>query len=311
MAKDNGVLIAAIVAGAFLLTRKDESGQPVFNLGGLTGGEAPSFGLDGSGIFENLGAGLGGMLNNLGLGLGTMIAGFQMPQIDIPQIPNLFPTPTPNGGAGQTPHVEPTSPNQSGGNGGFWQTPTVAPTGNVFTDLGNTISQTAMSVAKAGLVGGATYLGAKALAPVVSTAGQGAATIIRAGVPAAKSVVSSGGRVVTSLAGNAARALTSPVSKVVTGSVGGAVGTGLAVIGAGAAGYAAGSWFNTTPAGQALIEKSGEAGAAFARTSIGQKVFGVAQVNTSKTSVQLIQEAQAQGLTGQAAIAYARQRLGK
>lgn len=282
MGKNDGVIIIGGIAALFLLSAKDENGQPLISFGDLlSGGDLPSIGMPELG---GLGGetGLGGFLDNLGAGLANMFGGIgagigQIPTFKLPDMSGGTSGTTPN----QAPHQEPSQ------GGGFWNTPIVQPTGNVFTDAGNSISQTAMSLAKAGVVGLGIYAGAKVAMPVLSAVAPPlgkalAMPVSQVGANIARTA-SSGTRVIASSAGNVAKVLTSPVGKLAASPLG-KVGVVGAAISAGAAGFAVGSWFNTTPAGQALIEKSGEAGAAFAKTGIGSAVFGTpAQLNTVKT----------------------------
>ncbi len=275
MGKNDGLIIAGVIGAVLLFSAEDSEGQPLISFGDLLSGgdlpsnDFPSIGGDG---FNSFLSGIGSFFGSIGDGFG------QFPSIDVPSLTGGTPNITlPEFDAGR-------KVNPSGGD--FWNTPIVTPTGNVFTDIGNSLSQTAMSLAKAGVAGLGIYAGSKIAVPVLQTVAPPVARSLTSPVSQIAGdvgkTVSSGTKVVANVATNVSKVATSPVSRVAASPLG-KVGVVGAAVTAGAVGYAAGSWFNTTAAGQALIEKSGQAGAAFARSSIGQKVYGVAQLDTAKT----------------------------
>ncbi len=275
MGKNNDALmIAGIVAGAIflpsILGEKGESGSMPIVIGGFGEGDTPS--LDLSGILGGLGGGdtfadLTAGLNQLFGGLGTMFSGLGGAGGGLGSGGNNTPVPANNPlDILETAIKEPANIIEQTGKA----------TAQAATGIGSGVQLAGsglMEIAKSAAIGAGTYLGFKALQPVAPVVGKSIATGVRA-------VATPTTRVVGSLATNIGRALTSPVSKVFTGSVGGAIGSTLAVAGAGAAGYAAGSLFNKTAAGQALIEKSGELGAKLgaSNTGIGNVLFPKAQV---------------------------------
>lgn len=258
MGKNNDALmIAAIVGGALFLPSilgKGEDGGMSFTFGGFGGGDTPALDLSGilgglpsgtnffgdfSAGLNDLFSGVGGAFSSLGNAAENLNSGGNNTGLDINGLLDKL--------LGAIPNVPNTG---TGGGGGLIpQIPSAQTIGQNIGDIGGGLQE----VAKAAIMGGGAYLGFKALQPVAPVVG-------RAVAGGVKAVASPATKVVGSVASNAAKFLTSPVSKAF-GSVGGALGSTVAVIGAGAAGYAAGSWFNTTSAGQALIEKSGELGA--------------------------------------------------
>jgi hypothetical protein len=279
MSKNDGIIIAGIVAGALflpsILGNKSEGGGTGIVLGGMGGGDTPS--LDLSGLLGGLGGG-GGVfdfsgINDMFSDLGTMFSGL--------------------GGGGNSPFTPSPSTPSTPSNPFEYLLRVIQEPANIIAETGKATATAAtgigsginlageglMEIAKSAALGAGTYLGFKALQPVAPVVGKAVATGVRA-------VASPATRVAASVASNVGRALTSPVSRVFTGTVGGAIGSTLAVVGAGAAGYGVGTLFNQTAAGKALIEKSGELGASFAKTSLGQKLYGVAQVAPASQSTQ-------------------------
>lgn len=292
MGKNNGLLlVGGLVAAYFLLNRKDENGQPISIFGGFGSGDAPSggllpdFGGLGSGLgnmFSGIGGGfaapiesVGGLLGGLGEGVARTFEGLSMP-IDA-------------GFGGLSALVEALGLQTQGIQDQLNKT--LAELGTQTTGVIDATTRTIGQVGQTGvdlasgvkLVGttalqlGGGYLAFKALSPVAPVAGRTAATALNALRPAVGNAARSVGSVASRLAPYGARALLSPVGKVPV------AGTAGAVVLAGAAGYGVGTLFNRTPAGKALIRASGSAGARFAGTSLGHKVFGGARVNTAAT----------------------------
>ena len=293
MRKNNtGTIIIAAVAAYFLLKKNDSGESPAqgalnyFGSGGggldlsglgdmfsglLGGGQGGGGGLDLSGLFAGIGDVFSGLTGALGGGQGGGGG---------PDLSGLLGGSNGGGllggalgGNGQI--VQPS--------GGFFEPTILAPSGSKVTDIGNVISQSSMSLAKAGLIGLGIYGGAKvgvpvlkAIAPNVTRAlstpvSQIAGQAGRLGVSASRTATSglqAAGRL-------AMTALKSPVTKL---GIGGTAAAIPLVIGTGYGGYKLGELFNKTAVGKALIEKSGQAGTAFASTSLGQKVYGVAQI---------------------------------
>ena len=100
----------------------------------------------------------------------------------------------------------------------------------------------------------------------------GTYTAVKYGGPVFKALGSVGGKVITSLG----ESLPEDITAISGGSA--VLATG-AVLAAGAAGYGVGTLFNMTPPGKALLNLSGNLGAKFADTGLGQKVYGVTQVS--------------------------------
>jgi len=303
MKTENLLLIGGTLAGAYFLFRSRTADQQPAGSGSggfnftLPGSNSP--GLDFSGLaalFSSIGSSFGG--NSGGGGIFTLPstgAGFSLDEfkklipagglalsdftgsLDIgnakilDEIKKLIPA---------NPLATPTIP-------GF---PAIDPFGGTtkpgesISDIIKTAADATKTVAESAMIGAGTILGFRTLAPVAPVVGRAIASGIGATAP---------------LIGES---LMAPVTF-------GVASTTLVPLAAGL-GIGIGSLFNITPPGKALLEWSGEQGVKFADTSLGQKVFGVAQVNTSKSSVQYIQEAQAKGLSGQAAINYAKDRLG-
>lgn len=293
-----GAAIAAVIIVPGLLKKTEQAAQGALNYFGSDGGGFPDLsGLFGgiSDMFSSIG-GLGGGLGGNGGGITDFLAGFGLggggngggggggTPFDFEAFLKAF---FGGGGGGGGGIPQGVTPGQGGETPGtpdkpdWWNTPLIPATGNVPVDWGNAISQTAMSLAKAGLTGAGIYAGVKvgvpvlnAIAPRVATAlstpvSQIAGNIGRAGV----SVSKAGASGVTRVLAATGRVLTSPVTKL---GIGGTAAAIPLVAAAAYGGYKAGELFNKTAVGQALIEKSGEAGAAFARTNIGANIFGVA-----------------------------------
>ena len=135
------------------------------------------------------------------------------------------------------------------------------------------ISALGDTVLKTGLTLGGGYVAAKYGGPLFrSVATAGGQLAQQTGQLASGALRSAG-----SIAGAVGRAMIAPVSTVP------AVAVGAGAVAAGAAGFALGSWINTTAAGQKLQDLSGQAGASFARSKIGQAAFGVAKLDTKAT----------------------------
>ncbi len=261
MSKNNNALLligGAIALYYFASKQKDGEGLTL-DISPFIGGEG------GGGLFDF--TGIGDLFSNLGTGLGNLFSGIQFPDFSGLQFPDIFPPATPdNGGAG------------GGGDGsgnpppptGFWDTQYITPTGSGIVDFGNVVSQSAMALGKGALLVGGSYVGSKFLSPIVSQVGSKTAPVIAQG---ARNIISGGNSAMSWLG----RAMVSPVSKVPLAA------TVPLVIGAGVGGYAIGSAFNKTAAGKALIEKSGQAGAAFSQTSVGKMIWQQAQPRATTT----------------------------
>ncbi len=280
MGKNDGVIIAAVVAGFLFLPgilggKESKSSDSV--LSGLTGGNVPSI---------DIGGLLGGLLGTLGMG-GGAAQGEQTPPIDIGGIISSLLGGLGGSQSGQGGLLDPSGIlstvkgyidnlfgglSGGGGGGGGGATPTTDPLGVVATAitepsrfvkaLGESIStgaqgigigvnqagEGAIELTKALAIGTASFLGFKALAPVAPVVGQ---TISNVGSAISPAIV----KVASSIAGNTARALVTPITEL-TGV--GMLGAGAAVVAAGAAGYGLGTLLmETTPLGE-VTEKFSE-----------------------------------------------------
>jgi hypothetical protein len=258
MGKNDGLWIAGGLAAVLILSGsldKGKSENPLLNIfpGGFGGdGSLPDLG----GIFHGLTYMLDGLTDNLTDATKSMLTA-------IGDIPTNF-------------NVPPPSPGLTGNGGGAHPSPNPSrlnPSGSFIVDLANAADTLTDAVRSLAITGVGSYAAYKTLPTAIN---------------AAKPYIQSTSRAVSNFAArttqtglNWASTAINTLSKDVAALP--KIPVVMATLASGAAGYAVGSWFNTTSVGKALIEKSGQAGAAFARTSIGQKVYGVAQLNTVKT----------------------------
>ena len=226
--------IAAIVILPKLLSTEGESKVPMVDLSGLFSGS-----LFGGNPLEAV-TGDGGVTGEGGI-LETIIKTFTETIDRIVEVP----APTgdgDSGGNGGGNLIDEILARLGLGDGGGKDVVTAVTGGgesNTIPNIIRSVGEAATGVGIGSVAIVSSYLGAKALAPVVGTVGKVIAPI------AGKAVAAGAG------------ALAAPVSL--------SLGTILAVPAAGALGYWAGSEFNKTPAGQALIKWSGEQGAAVAQ----------------------------------------------
>lgn len=261
----NPLLIAVLVfAGYQLLKTSESTGEAgatttIFGGGGGTG--------DLSGLFQGIGDMLSGALGGIsdmvskateGGGTGEGGGG----QLDasglLSSLGNFFENftglvnlPGGNGGGGGTSEGGGVG---EGGGGGSQSMP------NTIPNILNALSGSVDSLSKGLLIGAGTYLGVKAVTPVLPAI----SGVMKSGVTAV-------GQPLFNLAGTTTRSATmgiqtigtwlkSPVTKV---PVLGTAGLGVAAFGAG---YGLGSLWNITPPGKWMIEKSGELGKKVAST---------------------------------------------
>lgn len=176
-------------------------------------------------------------------------------------------------GGGTTPPTAPTSPE----GGGY---PPSQP--NTIPNILNALGYSAKSIGQGALMAGGAVLGFRALAPVAPAVGRAIAQPLATG---ARGALNLAGRGLTGLGAY----LTTPVTAL---GVTGTIAAIPLVAAAGYGGYKAGEALMRTPVGESMLNLSGQAGAAFARSSLGAKVYGYA---TTSTRTQLIQQATALG----------------
>ena len=297
MGKNDGLIIAAVVAGVIFLPgllNKEENGGsllPSFMTG--EGGGFP----DMSGLFSGLGDMLGGLggeggvlgdfgggLNNMFAGLGNLFSGFTLPGggdgggiVGEGGLRGLI-----SETGGQTRGIIDSAtdllsePFRAAGTG--------------VKDAATGIGFGAMDVSKAVAIAGGTYLGVKTLAPIAPKLGGAVANIFK--TPLGKSpllnMVKSGGNAGANLGKAALNLLKTPVSQVASKGVFGVLGTAGAVAGAGYGGYKLGEFLmNKTPLGEITGKAAESLGASAARSPFwGQKLFGVAQVGKLSSTTQ-------------------------
>lgn len=324
MGKGNGIITAAAIVAAIvilpdLLSKKEGESNPLL-LGGFGQGETPSGGFDLGSIFGGIGDMFSGLLGGQGQGgfdFNSFLAGLGigggggggganslLPGDMWAAIQNWLSGGGGGGGGGTTPDfftqftewfknnfgVGGGGGGGDGGGGGGggtnppgWFTP-IVPTGNIFTDLSNSL----MGIAKAGVTGVGIYGAAKILPPLIKTTvpyieglvsplAKGAAGLARGGVSMA-------GRGLTAFGGY----LTTPLSELGLAGWAGAVPL---VAAAGFGGWELGTLFNKTPPGQWLQKQSGNLGGWIARGNnpVQSWLFPHANVNVGAVNLSAFQ----------------------
>lgn len=264
------LIIGGLLAGAYVLSQKGEKSEnPLLNIfpGGFGGnGALPDMG----GIFDGLTNMLGGVTGNLTDAANSLLSA-------VGNIPAQFNVPFPEivntGGGGGTPP----NPNQ------------LNPSGSAIIDLANSANTLIDAARSLAITGVGSYAAYKTLPSILKAAKPG----IQLGSKAVSDFAVRTTQTGLNWTSAGINALSKPVAALPK------IPVVMAAAASGAAGYAVGSWFNTTSAGQALQNFSGEMGAKFAKTSVGNYFFPAAKVNTQNPTVQLVQKYQAQGMSRQ------------
>lgn len=244
---------------------KGDKAAPLDNPLSLLTGNSPGGGLDLSGLFSGLGNMLGGLGGSGGglLGGGLDLSGFQSAF-------DKFMAGLPGGGGGTGP-AGPAGPAGQAGPG-------------LLDTVNHAIDAPAAFVASFGPMFEGLGAGIKEAGGGILGAGQGLA--IGAGSLAAFPAVLGAAKGIAPMLEGAGRAIAPAISRAAALASSSFVDTMAAPATLGAAsiigvpvafgiGYGAGSLFNLTPPGKALLNASGNAGAAFSHTALGQKFFPV------------------------------------
>ncbi len=272
-----------------LLGSKNADGtstNPITSIFGGGGGSDGSTGL--GGLLDGLGNGISGLFGNLGLGLGNLTGNLTGNGTGLfSGLDNTFKGLTDsinkvltNNGNNPLNPANPNAPVSPTDTGSKYPPsyPNTIP--NILYSGGDLVK----SLGVTAIEGVGAYLGYKALSPVIAGISKSAAPIVSRAITGGGNVALNAGRSVisgvTKGLGTYSTLLRTPLSALPSTGVLGMTGAAVSVVAAGAAGYGLGTLFNKTAPGKALIEKSGELGAAFERTNIGQnvmQVFGVAK----------------------------------